>query len=41
MNIGNTELLEALKLTQLPKPEKAGGGEGAPKDRVEIPGGEG
>ena len=40
MNIGNTELLEALKLTQA-KPEKASGGEGAPKDRIEIPGGEG
>ena len=27
MNIDNTELLEALKQTQPPKPEKASGGE--------------
>ena len=28
MDIDNTELLEALKQTQPPKPEKASGGEG-------------
>ena len=36
MNIDNTELLEALKQTQPPKPEKASGGEGASKDRVAV-----
>ena len=36
MNIDNTELLEALKLTQPLKPEKATGGEVAPKDRVAV-----
>ena len=41
MNIDNTELLEALKLTQPPKPEKANDDGGVPKDRVEIAGGEG
>lgn len=41
MNIDNTELLEALKLTQPPKPEKASGGEGAPEDRVAVGVGEG
>ena len=41
MNIDNTELLEALKQTQPPKPEKASGGEGAPEDRIEIAGEEG
>ena len=43
MNIDNTELLEALKQTQPPKPEKAteNGDEPALKDRVEVAGGEG
>ena len=41
MNIDNTKLLEALKQTQPPKPEKAGGGEGVPKDRIEVAGEEG
>ena len=36
MNIDNTKLLEALKLTQPLKPEKANGGEGASKDRVAV-----
>ena len=36
MNIDNTELLEALKQTQPPKPEKANGVEGLPKDRVAV-----
>ena len=40
MNIDNTEHLEALKLTQPPKPEKASGGEGASKDRIEVADGE-
>ena len=41
MNIDNTELLEALKQTQPPKPEKASGDGGAPEDRIEIAGEEG
>ena len=43
MNIDNTELLEALKQTQPPKPEKTteNGDEPALKDRVEIAGREG
>ena len=41
MNIDNTELLEALKLTQPTKPEKASGGEGESKDRVAVGVGEG
>ena len=40
MNIDNTELLEALKQTQPPKPEKASGGVGVPKDRVAVAVGE-
>ena len=41
MNIDNTELLEALKQTQQPKPENTVGGEGVPKDRVAVGVGEG
>ena len=40
MNIDNTELLEALKLTQA-KPEKANDDGGVPKDRVAVGVGEG
>ena len=36
MNIDNTELLEALKQTQPPKPEKANDDGGVPKDRVAV-----
>ena len=41
MNIDNTELLEALKQTQPPKPEKANDDGGVPKDRVAVGVGEG
>ena len=36
MNIDNTELLEALKLTQPPKPENATEGEVVPRDRADM-----
>ena len=35
MNIDNTELLEALKLTHPPKPDKASGGEGKGREECD------